>query len=111
MKDFVQVQVPTYLGEKDILSFQFNYFHIDQGSAIDGELRADGVYLPGFFDADPGNPDRWDISDLEALEAQHPDKIFIYWTTSLARNVGSIDGQNFNTQMRAVRQGKWKNSL
>ncbi len=100
VQDFVQVQVPAYVQSNDILSFQFSYLNIDEGSTIDGEWNPDGSYTPGFFDADPGNPNRWDISDLEALEAQYPGKTFIYWTSSLARNIGSTDGENFNNQMR-----------
>ena len=88
VQDFVQVQVPAYVQSNDILSFQFSYLNIDEGSTIDGEWNPDGSYTPGFFDADPGNPNRWDISDLEALEAQYPGKTFIYWTSSLARNIG-----------------------
>lgn len=94
VRDFVTIKVPAYINSYDVISFQFSYLNIDEGSTIDD---VNG----GFFDADPGNPNRWDISDLEALEAQHPNKTFIYWTTSLARNIGTVDGTNFNNQMRA----------
>ncbi len=100
VEDFVQVQFPAYVSTNDVLSFQFSYLNIDFDSTIDGQVNPDGSYSPGFFDADPGNPDRWEISDIEALEAQYPNKLIIHWTTSLARNLGSQDGVNFNNQMR-----------
>ena len=41
------------------------------------------------------------IEDLEALEAAHPDLTIFYWTSNLARIVGTPDSQSFNEQMRA----------
>ncbi|NJN54721.1 MAG: hypothetical protein HC804_08190, partial [Anaerolineae bacterium] len=46
------------------------------------------------------NPEPGDVYDLEAFEAQHPDKVIIYWTTSLARSIGSDVSDLFNNQMR-----------
>jgi hypothetical protein len=91
--DFVNGLVPTYVNSKDVLSYQFSYLNIMEGDTIaDPQI--------GFFAADPGNGGRYDISDIEALEAQYPNKVFIYWTTSLARSIGTTEGEQFNNQMR-----------
>jgi len=97
--DFVNQIVPQNLEANEIFSFQFNYFSVAAGSDITDPES-------GFFTDQPHdgfypNRERWDISDLEELEAQHPDKRFFYWTTSLARSVGSEESQIFNDQMRA----------
>jgi hypothetical protein len=91
--------VPRYAASKDVLGFQFSYLNIDAGSDI-ASLQT------GFFVDHPHNGyypnrERWDISDLRALEAQYPGKTFIYWTTSLARGIGTAEGTAFNDQMRA----------
>jgi hypothetical protein len=92
-QDYVVGLVPSYINSKDALSYQFSYLNILEGSTIaDPDV--------GFFAADLGNPNHWDISDLEALEAQYPNKIFFYWTTSLGRSIGTVEGENFNNQMR-----------
>ena len=72
--------------------------NIETGSTIDDLDIGFFVDLPhyGYYE----NRERWDISDFEELEAQYPNKTFIYWTTSLSRAIGSLDGQNFNNQMR-----------
>ncbi len=70
--------------------FKFGYVDGVQGSAIDDE----------YFAYHPGDPFP-SIHDMEALEARHPGKIFIYWTMGLARIVGTPDSQSFNQQMRA----------
>jgi hypothetical protein len=91
--DFVNNLVPAYVNSKDVLTYQFSYLNIQSGDNI-----ADPQV--GFFAADPGNGGRYDISDIEALEAQYPNKVFIYWTTSLARSIGTTEGEQFNNQMR-----------
>jgi hypothetical protein len=95
---FVRDLVPTYVNDKDVLSFQFSYLNISPGTNIADLETGFFVDLPKDFY--PGNRERWDISDLEELEAQYPNKIFIYWTTSLARSLGSQEGTDFNNQMR-----------
>ena len=74
-------------GEFDAVSYKLAY--IVEGSSID-DL---------FFNNDPedGFPS---IEDLEAMETRHPDKIMIYWTTPLARSIGTPDSLSFNQQMR-----------
>ena len=95
---FVEEVVPAHINNKDVLSFQFSYLNVLDGSTIDDPTE-------GFFSDQPHdgyyvNRERWDISDLEELEDRYPEKTFFYWTTSLARNVGSPDATNFNNQMR-----------
>ena len=54
------------------------------------------------------NPDRYDIFDLEAYISRRPNNIFLFWTTSLARSIGSETAVEFNNQMRrySLQQGK-----
>jgi hypothetical protein len=104
--DFVNQIVPQNLEKNEIFSFQFNYFSVAAGSDItDPET---GFFIDQPHDGYYPNRERWDISDLEDLEVQYPDKRFFYWTTSLARSVGSEESQIFNDQMRdyAAANGK-----
>jgi hypothetical protein len=95
---FVRQLVPQYVGSKDVLSFQFSYLNIGPGTNIADPEDGFFVDLPSNFYG--SNRIRWDISDLENLESQYPNKIFVYWTTSLARAIGSAEGTSFNNQMR-----------
>ena len=97
-KDFIQSLAPSYLASKDVLSYQFSYLNVTETDDIAHPTN-------GFF----GNrPDRYDVHDLEAFMATHPDKIFVWWTTSLARGIGTRVSTDFNQQMRqyARAQGK-----
>ncbi len=89
-QDFIQSLAPAYVNSKDVLSYQFSYLNVDQGSDIANPSS-------GFF-AD--NANRYDIHDLEAYMSQHSDKTFILWTTSLSRAIGSQEATDFNNQMR-----------
>ena len=86
LDSFIQ-NYPRYIQNRDIFTFQHNYLQVAPGSDIDN------VYF------DP-NYNGTNIYDILALEGQYPDKTFIYWTTSLARTIGSQDAQDFNDQMR-----------
>jgi hypothetical protein len=74
----------------DVVSFQLSYLAVGSGSSITDQ--------PGGFFSD--NPDRMDVYDQEAFENKHPETVFIYWTTSLAREIGSKESEVFNQQMR-----------
>jgi hypothetical protein len=74
----------------DVVSYQFSYLEVSADSSIED--------LPGGFFAN--NSDRYDAYDQAAAEAAHPGTIFIYWTSSLARGVGTAESQSFNNQMR-----------
>jgi hypothetical protein len=87
---FIHSLAPAYLNSKDVLTYQFSYLNVDQSSDITSPTV-------GFF---VNSSSRYDINDLEAFIAQHPDKIFIFWTTSLARSIGTQVATDFNNQMR-----------
>jgi hypothetical protein len=88
-QDFITSLAPQHINSKSVLSYQFSYLNV-----ADGDDIADPQV--GFF---ANNSDRWDVYDLEAYIAQHPDKVFIFWTTSLAR-VSTGVADDFNNQMR-----------
>ncbi|HSF83239.1 MAG TPA: hypothetical protein VLA49_18515 [Anaerolineales bacterium] len=87
---FIQDLAPAYINSKDVLTYQFSYLNV-----ADYEDIADPNV--GFFS---NNPNRYDIHDLEAYIAAHPNKIFIFWTTSLSRGIGTQVSTAFNNQMR-----------
>lgn len=84
--DFLATIVPQYLGSKDLLTYQFSYLNVNTGSSI---IR--------YFE---DSPTRGDIYDIERYLAQNPDKKFFYWTTSLARIIGTPESKAFNEAMR-----------
>lgn len=79
-------QLTTY----QVLSFQFSYLEVDSNSSIADQ--------PGGFFWD--NPNRYDAHDFQAFVDQHPNHVFILWTSSLARSIGSTVSRDFNEQMR-----------
>jgi hypothetical protein len=87
---FFQMVDPV-IAQYDVVSFQFSYLEVgDENSNI-------ASHPGGYFS---NNPLYSDVFDQEAYEAQHPDKVFIYWTTSLARGIGTNTALAFNNQMR-----------
>jgi hypothetical protein len=82
--------VEPVIDQYDVVSYQFSYLEVAAGSTIEDQ--------PGGFFWD--NADLDDVYDLEAFEAQYPEKTFIYWTTSLSREIGTEEAQTFNNQMR-----------
>lgn len=82
--------VDPVIGQYAVLSYQFSYLEVDEGSTIADQPG-------GFFSDTPGSRD---VFDHEAYETEHPDKVFIYWTTSLARAIGTRESESFNEQMR-----------
>lgn len=86
---FVATATPL-MTELDVASFQFSYLAVAPGSDIaHPEL--------GFF-AD--NADRGDALDYAAFADAHPDATVVYWTTSLARGIGTVESRDFNDAMR-----------
>ncbi|MFZ0429409.1 MAG: hypothetical protein WAO20_14920 [Acidobacteriota bacterium] len=76
----------------DVLSFQFGYLNLMEGSRI-AELF---THRPGEYD---------DFYDLERevkdrLATATPPRVFVYWTTNLARAIGSEVSTEFNRKMR-----------
>jgi hypothetical protein len=79
----------SHLGEYDVVSFQFSYLEVESGTIANQP--------GGFFTANANN---YDVYDLVAFETAHPDKVMIYWTSSLARSIGTAVSESFNIQMR-----------
>ncbi len=86
VQDFVD-QTNAQADEVDVLSFAFDYADGQDG----GTYRL--ISEPENFQADF-------VAKVEALEAAHPDKIFVWWTMSLAR-LGFQNEQRFNELVRA----------
>jgi len=85
VNDFV-TQVDQQSNNFDAFTFAFGY--------------VDGQDFSGYpLISDPNNFETLYIDKVETLEAAHPDKIFIWWTMSLAR-VGFGNTQNFNAMVR-----------
>jgi hypothetical protein len=89
-QDFIESLAPSYISSKDVLTYQFSYLNVDEFSDIADPNT-------GFFS---NNPNKYDIYDLEAYIARNPNKIFFFWTTSLARGIGTQAATTFNNQMR-----------
>lgn len=65
----------------DILSFQVSYLQVDGSNS----------WIMNFFQ---------NVNQLEQWQANNPDKLLIYWTTSLSRGIGTPISEQFNNQMR-----------
>jgi hypothetical protein len=91
-EDFILNMAPSYISSKDVLSYQFSYLNVGGGEPID--IIDSQV---GYFS---NNPALYTVADLESYIAQHPDKVFIFWTTSLARGIGTQTSTDFNHMMR-----------
>ena len=83
-------QANPVAGQYDILSFQFSYLEMASGSTIANN--------PGGFFSD--NKAVNDVNDYNAFAASHPGKKLIYWTSSVARGIGTPESTSFNNQMR-----------
>ncbi len=73
-----------------VLGCQFSYLAVLPGSSIADPVK-------GFFGSTIGKNHAKVLSDYAAV---HPDKKIIWWTTSLARGIGTPESQEFNEQMR-----------
>jgi hypothetical protein len=76
----------------DVVGFKFGY--------VDGiDVESTNVHEL-FFNNVPNDP--WpSVEDLVQLEAEHPDKVVVYWTMGLSLGIGSPQSASFNQQMRA----------
>lgn len=90
--NFITNLAPARLATHDVLSYQFSYLNVTETDTI-----ADTNV--GFFAHRPGPYN--DVYDLEAFIAQHTNKVFFFWTSSLARSIGTKVSTEFNEQMRA----------
>lgn len=88
--DFITSLAPQYItAGYQVLSYQFSYLNVGATSDIASPTA-------GFFVSTSAS----DVFDLEAYIAQHPTRTFIFWTTSLARAIGTQPATDFNAQMR-----------
>ncbi|MEW6649173.1 MAG: hypothetical protein AB1453_03170 [Chloroflexota bacterium] len=87
--EFFVTTYPAQANDWDIISLKHNYLHVSNETNID----ISRVYF------DP-NYNGYNIYDVLDLEARYPNKVFVYWTTSLARTIGTIRSESFNNQMR-----------
>lgn len=83
---FIEPRIDSF----DVVGFQFSYLAVMPGSNIIHPVD-------GFFGS---RTDRGTATSYTAFAARHPDKTVIWWTTSLARGIGSPESQAFNTAMR-----------
>lgn len=84
--NFIEPRIDSF----DVVGFQFSYLAVTPGSNL--------VHpLDGFFGS---RIDRGTATSYKAFAARHPQKTVIWWTTSLARGIGSPESQAFNTAMR-----------
>lgn len=74
----------------DVVGFQHSYLAVMPGSRINDPVD-------GFF----GSRGDRGAASYAAFAARHPEKTVIWWTTSLARGIGSAESQQFNEDMRA----------
>lgn len=71
----------------DVMTYGHNYLHVNTGSTIAS------VYFDSSYNGT-------NVFDVLQLEADYPQKQMVYWTTSLARTVGTAESTSFNSQMR-----------
>jgi len=85
--DFVDANPAAY----EVYSFQLSYLEVLPGSSI--ASPTDGYFVP--------QARSFDIADFEALQARHPNRVFVHHTTSLARGIGTQESTDFNDRQRA----------
>jgi hypothetical protein len=85
-RDFINIKFPLY-ASYDVVGFQFSYLNVLTGANIDEK----------FFNRTYSG---WNIVDLEALIVANPGKTFLFWTTSLSREIGTPDATSLNQQYR-----------
>ncbi len=88
--DCYLAMITPIMDQYDVLSYQITYNDVLPRSNIADKTA-------GYFVDSPAHSD---VYDQAAFEADYPDKQFIYWTTSLARAIGTAEADAFNAQMR-----------
>ncbi len=84
-KWFLETAVPANI-QRDVFLMQFSYL-----------TAAPNMHVSDFF---INQPTKYDVYDYLAFMQAHPTKKFILSTSSLARNNGSIDSDEFNEHLR-----------
>lgn len=83
--DFIHSLAPSYIDRTDVLSYQFSYLNVTAGSDI-----------MQWFEDGP----RSDVYDLQRYLYRYPNKHVFFWTSSLARTIGTHEATQFNQAMR-----------
>lgn len=84
--NFIEPRIDSF----DVVGFQFSYLAVMPGANIIHPVD-------GFFGS---RTDRGTATSYTAFAARHPEKTVIWWTTSLARGIGTPESQTFNSAMR-----------
>ena len=87
--DYVEQRIDSF----DVVGFQFSYLEVAAGSTI-----ADSVN--GFF----GTGQSGTANRYLQFQNNHPDKKVIWFTSSLARSIGTPESESFNNQLRNFAQ-------
>jgi hypothetical protein len=74
-----------------VVGYQFSYLAVMPGAKIADPSV--GFFAPG------GSGGK--AADYAAFEARHPGKTVLWWTTSLARGIGTPEARDFNDAMRS----------
>ncbi len=83
--NYVEQRIDSF----DVIGFQFSYLEVAEGSTI-----ADSS--TGFF----GNNTAGTANHYMQFQSNHPDKKVIWFTSSLARSIGTTESEEFNNQLR-----------
>jgi PKD repeat protein/outer membrane protein assembly factor BamB len=105
-ENFYNDLVPNYINNVDVISYQFSYLNVDNNDTI-ADLDC-GYFATGDRSSCPPQYRDWHVGRIEELEDQNPGKVFIYWTSSLARGIGTQVAESFNNQMRQYAEDNGK---
>lgn len=84
--DFMQPRLDSF----DVMGCQFSYLAVTPGSKISDPVN-------GFFGS---KISRNHASVYSNFATNNPNKKIIWWTSSLARGIGTVESEAFNNQMR-----------
>jgi len=85
--NFIEPRIDSF----DVVGYQFSYLAVNAGTQLTDPNT-------GFFTQ---RSDRNTAAAYAAFAARHPGKTVIWWTTSLARGIGTPESQAFNDAMRS----------
>ncbi|MBR9975187.1 MAG: hypothetical protein KFF77_06370 [Bacteroidetes bacterium] len=83
---FIEPRIDSF----DVVGFQHSYLAVTPGSGINDAVN-------GYF----GSRGDRGAASYAAFAARHPEKTVLWWTSSLARGIGSPESEAFNDAMRA----------
>lgn len=83
--DYVEQRIDSF----DVVGFQFSYLEVADGSSIAHPVN-------GFF----GSGSTGTANHYMQFQNNHPDKKVIWFTSSLARAIGTTESEAFNDQLR-----------